>query len=142
MSLLHYSNIYVYVWYIYIYIKSLRSLFCSPALFVYLCTSHTVSLGSQWALISNRPSLPSLFLKSVLANVSSLHFYVHFSTSLSGSNKTNKNKNPGDFGWNQMESIAQSEENWSLQYWVVQSMNMVYLFTFLDLLDFLLNIVL
>lgn len=41
--------------------------------------------------------------------------------------KQKVNKNPWDFYWNWIESAGHSGENRSLQYWVVQSMNMVYL---------------
>lgn len=81
---------------------------------------------------------PTVLLKSVWANLSPLHFFIPFSISLSVSAKTNKNINkyPWDSYWDYIESIGQPEENWSLQYWVVQAVNMVYFSTYLDPLEF------
>lgn len=119
---IHHSNVYVCI---HIYIKyfpkssyfhnnllknnihewvdlSLRSLFCSSALFVCLYTTIKLCLqvhSQLWYPVDQVS--PALFLKNVLAHLSPLHFYVPFSTSLSASTKTNKNINkyPWDSYW-------------------------------------------
>lgn len=124
LSYLHYSNVFIWM----SLSESVSEIF--TVLLVYLSTSVPLPhcVPSFTANLDIQYTEPSHFFPKVSQSlwVLSISTYT-LVPACQVPPKQKVNKNPWDFYWNWIESAGHSGENRSLQYWVVQSMNMVYL---------------